>query len=62
VALSPPGDIHRGFRSGPTTGRKRFKKEQRAQDRRAAVTEYEAEARATREKTERLKALRLTAP
>ena len=36
-----------------------FKKEQRAQDRRAAVTEYEAEARATREKTERLKALRL---
>jgi hypothetical protein len=38
-----------------------FKKEQRAQDgRRAAATEYEAEARATREKTERLKALRLT--
>ena len=36
-----------------------FKKEQRAQDGRAAVTEYEAEARATREKTERLKALRL---
>ena len=35
------------------------KKEQRAQDGRAAVTEYEAEARATREKTERLKALRL---
>ena len=37
-----------------------FKKEQRAQDGRAAVTEYEAEARATREKTARLKALRLT--
>ena len=36
-----------------------FKEEQRAQDGRAAVTEYEAEARATREKTERLKALRL---
>ena len=36
-----------------------FKKEQRAQDGRAAVTEYEAEARATREKTARLKALRL---
>jgi hypothetical protein len=36
-----------------------LKKEQRAQDGRAAVTEYEAEARATREKTERLKALRL---
>jgi hypothetical protein len=38
---------------------KRFKKEERAQDSRAAVTEYEAEARATREKTARLKALRL---
>ena len=36
-----------------------FKKEQRAQDGRAAVTEYEAEACATREKTERLKTLRL---
>ena len=36
-----------------------FKKEQRAQDGRAAVTEYEAEACAAREKTERLKALRL---
>ena len=38
---------------------RRFKKEQRAQDGRTAVTEYEAEARATREKTARLKALRL---
>ena len=38
---------------------KRFKKEERAQDGRAAITEYEAEARATREKTARLKALRL---
>jgi len=38
---------------------RRFKKEQRSQDGRAAVTEYEAEARATREKTARLKALRL---
>jgi len=38
---------------------KRFKKEQRAQDGRAAVTEYEAEVRATREKTASLKALRL---
>jgi hypothetical protein len=38
---------------------RRFKKEQRAQDGRAAATEYEAEARATREKTARLKALRL---
>jgi len=38
---------------------KRFKKEERAQDGREAVTEYEAEARATREKTARLKALRL---
>ena len=36
-----------------------FKKEERAQDARAALTEYETEARATREKTARLKALRL---
>ena len=36
-----------------------FKKEERAQDARVAVTEYENEARATREKTARLKALRL---
>jgi hypothetical protein len=38
---------------------RRFKKEQRAQDGRTAVTGYEAETRATREKTARLKALRL---
>jgi hypothetical protein len=36
-----------------------FKKEERAQDGRAAVMEYETEARVTREKTARLKALRL---
>ena len=38
---------------------KRFKQEERAQDGRKAMTEYEAEARATREKTARLRALRL---
>ena len=36
-----------------------FRKEQRAQDGRAAMAEYETGARATREKTARLKALRL---
>jgi hypothetical protein len=36
-----------------------FKKEERARDGREAMTEYEAGARATREKTARLKALRL---
>jgi hypothetical protein len=36
-----------------------FKKEERALDGRKAMTEYETQARATREKTERLKALRL---
>ena len=36
-----------------------FKKEERARDGRAAMAEYETEARATREKTARLKALRL---
>jgi hypothetical protein len=38
---------------------KRFKQEERARDGRKAVTEYETQARATRAKTERLKALRL---
>jgi hypothetical protein len=38
---------------------KRFKQEERARDGRKAMTEYETQARATRAKTERLKALRL---
>ena len=38
---------------------KSFKKEERARDGRMAMSEYEAQARATREKTARLKALRL---
>jgi hypothetical protein len=38
---------------------KRFKQEERARDGRKAMTEYEALALATREKTGRLKALRL---
>ena len=37
-----------------------FKKEERAKDGRKAMTEYEIQGRATRAKTERLKALRLT--
>ena len=36
-----------------------FKREERAPNDRKAMTEYEARARAIREKTERLKALRL---
>jgi hypothetical protein len=36
-----------------------FKKEERARDGREAMTQYEADARATREKTAHLKALRL---
>ena len=36
-----------------------FKKEERARDGRAAMAEYEVQARAIREKTARLKALRL---
>ena len=36
-----------------------FKKEERARDARRAMIEYEIQARATRAKTERLKALRL---
>ena len=36
-----------------------FQREERALDGRKAMTEYEAEARAIREKTARLKALRL---
>jgi len=38
---------------------KRFKQEQRARDGQKAMIEYEVQARATREKTARLKALRL---
>jgi len=38
---------------------KSFKQEERARDARQAMTEYEAQARAVREKTTRLKALRL---
>ena len=38
-----------------------FKKEERDRDGRAAMTEYEVQARATREKTAGLKALRLAA-
>ena len=38
---------------------KRFKQEERARDGRKAMTEYETQARATRAKTERLRALRL---
>ena len=38
---------------------KRLKKEERAQDGRQAMIEYEAHALAVREKTARLKALRL---
>ena len=38
---------------------KRFRQEERGRDGRKAMAEYEAEARATREKTARLKALRL---
>ena len=38
---------------------KRFKQEERARDGRKAMIEYETQARATRAKTERLKALRL---
>jgi hypothetical protein len=38
---------------------KSFKKEERGQDARKAMTEYECQALATREKTARLKELRL---
>ena len=48
------------FRSGPSTGRTSFQERgARAGRSRAAMTEYEAHAIATREKTARLKALRL---
>jgi len=38
---------------------KRFKQEERARDGQKAMIEYEVQAHATREKTARLKALRL---
>jgi hypothetical protein len=42
-----------------TTGRRSFKQKERARDGRKVMTEYEAQARTIREKTARLKALRL---
>jgi hypothetical protein len=45
----------------PKQAEARFKKEERAPDGAEAMLEYEAEGRAVREKTARLKALRLAA-
>jgi hypothetical protein len=53
------GDICYEFRSGPSRAERNFKKEERARDGRQAMIEYEVQARATRARTERLKALRL---
>jgi hypothetical protein len=58
-AIAAQEIFHYDTRSGPTTREKSFKQEARALDGREAMTEYEAQARATREKTARLKSLRL---
>ena len=47
------------FRSRQRMGGKKFKKDEHTRDGRKAMTDYENEAIATREKIERLKALRL---
>jgi hypothetical protein len=46
-------------RSRKDEAQKQFKKVQRAEDGKKAMSEYESEAAATRAKTERLRALRL---
>jgi hypothetical protein len=55
--------MSQNFTMSPDQARERaeksFKKEERARDGRAAMTEYDAEAVAVRAKTVRLKALRL---
>lgn len=56
AAFSPPGDYIVNSEQARQQAEKRFKHEQ---DGRKALAEYEADARATREKTARLRALRL---
>jgi hypothetical protein len=54
------GDIHTmNSDQARQRAEKSFKKEERAQDARRAMMEYECQALATREKTARLKELRL---
>jgi hypothetical protein len=53
------GDIVMNSDQAHQRAERNFKKEERARDGRQAMIEYEVQARATREKTARLKALRL---
>jgi hypothetical protein len=53
------GDIHLSSDEARQRAEKSFKQEARALDGRKAMTEYEAQVLAIREKTARLKALRL---
>jgi hypothetical protein len=53
------GDIHLSSDEARKRAEKSFKQEARALDGRKAMTEYEAQALATREKTAHLKELRL---
>jgi len=52
-------DAHMISNQARQRAEKNFKREERAREGREAMAEYEAQARATREKTARLKALRL---
>jgi hypothetical protein len=54
-----PGEIIMNSDKARQRAEKSFKKEERAQDGRKAMIEYESQALATREKTARLKELRL---
>jgi hypothetical protein len=53
------GDVHVNSDLARERAERSFKKEERAQDARKAMTEYERQAIATREKTAHLKELRL---
>jgi hypothetical protein len=53
------GDIHLSSDDARQRAEKSFKQEERALDGRKAMTEYEAQVLAIREKTARLRALRL---
>jgi hypothetical protein len=59
AAFSPPGVYIVNSEQARQLAEKRFKHEEQARDGRNALAEYEALARATREKTARLRALRL---
>jgi hypothetical protein len=59
VVVRRAGDIHMNSDHAREWAERSFRKDEHTRDGRKAMTDYESQAIATREKTERLKALRL---